>query len=200
MKRHVDVSPELRILRPLLERWMKLCVKYVQNWKEGDCPWWYNERAIVGILAAAAWQVGDHALEEYVTDKSGGKGTIRGRGDLYFQIGGKRFVAEAKYTAINVGPRAKPDPVKTGKQLLEVRKSVLDRVNTEDCTRLGLLFISPYYAKHTVEDEAKVTKDCAEFLRKIEADAAAWDFPPEARTMEWEEEFIYPGFALLVKK
>lgn len=50
----------------------------------GDLGWFYNERANIGFLAAAAWmQPGWVALEEYGQDKRWGAEKRVGRADLY---------------------------------------------------------------------------------------------------------------------
>jgi hypothetical protein len=65
------------LLKPLLESWLRLTEKYAtqhgpkkSNPGSGDASWWYTERASIGILASAAWQIkGWTALEEYSTNK-----------------------------------------------------------------------------------------------------------------------------------
>jgi hypothetical protein len=73
------------------------------RWK--DCAWWANERASIGILAAAVWKCGGVALEEYSTRKTNKKEHRTGRCDLFFAFGKNHFACEVK----QVFPRLKAD-------------------------------------------------------------------------------------------
>lgn len=50
----------------------------------GDLGWFYNERANISFLAAAAWRERDWvAIEEYAVEKTHGREKRKGRADLY---------------------------------------------------------------------------------------------------------------------
>src|SRR5713226_1261165 len=57
-------------LRQVLRKWIFVNKDYVHRWDGIDAPWWYNERASVSALAAAAWLAKGIALEEYTTRKT----------------------------------------------------------------------------------------------------------------------------------
>ena len=53
--------------------WQERVIKYCEDVLD-DSPWAYTERANVGMLAAAAWQLGGVALEEFQHPRSEGAG------------------------------------------------------------------------------------------------------------------------------
>lgn len=96
----------LRSLRPMLKKWTDLNANLARQWllDDGDVPWWYTERTLLGLFSSAVWLSGGVSLEEYsdakrelsargaVTDRS-----YTGRADLYFESPeGARFRVEAK--------------------------------------------------------------------------------------------------------
>src|SRR5689334_19566240 len=83
----------------VFEEWVKINTRLANEWAElGDAPWWYNERASLSLLAGAVWLCGGTAFEEYAADKKhlGKRIRYRGRSDIYFFLGGKHYMAEAK--------------------------------------------------------------------------------------------------------
>ena len=59
-------------LRPLMQCWLERSLEYCKCHGGEDNGWWYNERASLSILAAAAWSLERWcALEEYSTTKQG---------------------------------------------------------------------------------------------------------------------------------
>jgi hypothetical protein len=70
----------------------------MSNWS--DVGWWYNERASISLLAAAAGRAGAIALEEYFTDPAPLKRRPRKykylRQDLCLKVNHSEYVGEAK--------------------------------------------------------------------------------------------------------
>src|SRR4051794_10797989 len=98
------LTPRLPFLRPLLHRWIKLNQELTRRWAhDPDVPWWYNERASVGLFAAAAWLEEGHAFEEYSGSKRKEKGHSAGRFDLEFSVRKHEFRAEAKQCWLRAG-------------------------------------------------------------------------------------------------
>lgn len=58
-----NMDPNHQHWGALLDEWMLTMQKY--HLVSGDLPYWYNERANVGMLSAAAWRCGYVTLEEY---------------------------------------------------------------------------------------------------------------------------------------
>ena len=64
----------------LLEEWILLLKRYCRFMGD-DAPYFYSERANIGVLAAAAWRAGWVALEEFGIRKHTKQ---KGRADLWF--------------------------------------------------------------------------------------------------------------------
>lgn len=80
------VREELVSLRPILKTWTELVLKYSNSFLQGDTCYWFNERANISMLAAAAWKPrgGWLALEEFSTYKHGEDAALKnGRCDLW---------------------------------------------------------------------------------------------------------------------
>ena len=107
--REVWTGKGMTLLRPVLRYWITLMDRIHEDWSrvqtradgrepQRDFPWWYGERAHVGLLAVAAFQAGGLALEEYSEEKhTREEGTWLGRTDLYLQLGPRNWHIEAKY-------------------------------------------------------------------------------------------------------
>jgi hypothetical protein len=84
--------------RRLLRRWGQLLDAYATPEPPArDAAYWYGERALTGLLAAAAWQIPKGwSLEEF----TGRRGSVRrpraGRGDKWLGTGRGRYTLEAK--------------------------------------------------------------------------------------------------------
>jgi hypothetical protein len=202
MKYDIWVSDRLRALKPILQRWVDLNVQYAEdnNWK--DCPWWYNERASVGILAAAIWQRGTHALEEYSTKKVYDEEPYRGRGDLYFRIRSKGFISESKFCFLKLGRVSKSASARISNLLLSARQSVRDVDGTRTFKRLGLTFVALRIPDCEDEDLSHYIQKARAVLDDVDCEAMAWVLPEEGRRL-WsksgEKWYRYPGTALLIR-
>src|SRR5438445_755881 len=90
-------------LNGVLENWILTNTHVANEWSGIDAPWWYNERASLSVLAGAIWRAGGIAFEEYSEEKmyvhrhETGHKSYLGRCDLFFEIGSKEFIAEAKW-------------------------------------------------------------------------------------------------------
>lgn len=84
----------------LLNIWARLMRKYTNLEStdgEKDVPYWYGERALTGLLAAAAWMLpGGWSLEEFTGQRGSGRRVRSGRGDLWIGIGRANYTIEAK--------------------------------------------------------------------------------------------------------
>ena len=88
--RGVQVPAKLRSsLQPVLEEALRLFTAYRRR-EAKDSAHWYNERATLSVLAAAAWKSGGIALEEYSLRKHDGRA---GRADLWVKMPNARTLA-----------------------------------------------------------------------------------------------------------
>lgn len=80
---------------PLLRSWADLMDRYSDaEGPDGDVPYWYGERALTGLLTAAAWRVPNGwSLEEFLGRRDE---DAAGRGDAWLGIGTAEFTIEAK--------------------------------------------------------------------------------------------------------
>jgi hypothetical protein len=191
--------PSLRILNPLLNKWIKTNIELVQYWQD-DLPWWYNERASISVLAGAAWKTGGLAFEEYTADKRTGKKRhpkYSGRIDLYLKVKEEQFIAEAKY----YWSGATFVSATTSEKLREKLKEACDGIRI--CPRagqrkLGILFATPYIA---TSQKARVDELVAEWvaaMTRVESSCSAWVFPKESRYVGGVS--IFPGAAMLIQE
>lgn len=87
-------------LRDVLQKWLDLNERTVQEWEDGDISWRYNERATLGIFAGAIWLKGGFVIEEYSARKSrvddADSSEYFGRPDMWFELDGREYDIEAK--------------------------------------------------------------------------------------------------------
>jgi hypothetical protein len=173
----VVLKSELKGLRPLLLQWIKLIKEYCEANHCTDNPWWYSERANVGLLAGAAWRVRKkwHSLEEFPTDKrrtstgknkkmepdipTGGvekKKNVRGRCDLYVSHASKGFVIEAKQAWQNLSPKAEQNRLVEAMRL--ARNDAGNLHPGEADHRIGAVFVVPFVPTNLLREKRAGTK------------------------------------------
>lgn len=195
--------PELARLSAVLQEWINLTQRYLMHFDHRFGSYYYNERASVGVLAAAAWKAGPQwvALEEFVTDKNGGsEGNYRGRCDLF--IGDDRdfsVAIEAKQHWPQLAPQ---DNAVAALQasLNEANRDARGLAETEALYRLGACFAAPSFATEVDEANEKRLAKWLDEVRELEdVHALAWHFPSSARHLQGTDERYYPGTALLLQ-
>jgi hypothetical protein len=137
-------------LRPILETWFMILENYITRVPK-DLPFWYRERPQIGFLAAAAWQSGYAALEEWGMVKGSQKDKHRGRNDLWIGYpGGQEWFIEAKHDWCDVskGKTNCSDPLE--KTLKSARTSA-KQVNVTGkqclCEKVAAAFVTPFWNK-----------------------------------------------------
>lgn len=96
-----DSFENSKVWRALLREWIELLHSYSTPNGEGerDVPYWYGERSLTGLLAAAAWRLKNGwSLEEFSTLRGQEEEARVGWADLWIGIGGESFTVEAKLT------------------------------------------------------------------------------------------------------
>lgn len=216
---HGTLVGPLGHLKPVLFKWRSLMQKLAAEWApEGDAPWWYRERTLVGFCSASVWKCGGEAIEEYMTDKKSKNKRRRkkraGRGDLMFSVKGKWYVAEAKQSEISLNLSPKELKHKIAHLLRKAREDAVRTPNYGYASRLGMVFLTPYstYTNGAAtESDAPTAKQLREWIGRIkelqasENATIAWTFPSKAWNLKWKDRkedkhYFYPGAALLIKK
>jgi hypothetical protein len=190
-------SGSIRSLRPVLEEWIRLVARYI-NVRPDDNPWWYNERASLSCLAAAAWSNNGIALEEYCTEKGRGAKAWSGRCDLFFQAGNQSFGCEAKQAWCSIGPMARSGIAEADTGLKEACADA-KKLRKDEGRRLGLCFAVPYLPEKYGADTENLLQGWLKELKSLDYSSIAWIFPKNARYHVYERE-VYPGVVLLVKE
>ena len=197
-------------LKPVLEKWCDLNRDFYSEVKD-DCPWWYNERASISILAAAAWQAeGCYALEEFSIRKGRKRAFSErlrerpGRCDLKIWIRPKQeYAFEAKQAWCRLDERIalkrKSDGILTN---LAKAKGDARRLKTRMGRRFGVCFISPRIpAKESDNLGARLDQLLNLLEDKQQHDAIAWFFGDDHSALEDKRTgLLYPGTILLLKE
>jgi len=188
---------------------------------QGDAPYWYNERANISILAAAAWRNGWVALEEFqsgkqVTNQSDDGSEPEeaelphewlGRCDLYLASDSKHELVEAKFNWLSM---KSPQPQKRAEDILDraVADAKATSVANDDYDAVGVAFV-PVYARFPVDLSTAATLAAIEDdiqatisqLSAVGADAVAWCFPKELRLFKSTKTHnAVPGIVMLARK
>jgi hypothetical protein len=190
---------KLRSLRPVLKEWIRInrCYCKRESWK--DCAWWNNERALTGILAAAVWTLGEVSLEEYVTRKTKKGKPKTGRCDLLIDIGGVKFACEVKQKFLKPTNHVNDD-VKSVKHDFDWACNDARAMSPREGRRLGICFVTPRIPRSRIPYDSYLESFLTS-LQKLEFDAIAWWFPPQARELEWpENNRTFPGVIVLIRE
>lgn len=201
-----DAKPDHLHWEPLLHEWMFMMQKYHKVTE--DAPYWYTERANVGLLAAAAWRCGYVALEEYGDTKRRAKADAQsaaadtrdysGRIDLWIGRHGcpEGEIIEAKLAWLT----ALHDIPKTKKELQRGMENAIAAAKESKSGKgatLALTFYVPAVAPGTGDIVAQINK-LVELAKEQKSSVIAWYFPESSRQMYLEEyQTYYPGVLLI---
>lgn len=204
---HVWCSGRLEGWRPILNQWIGLVSKYAGgNWgtEYVRVPYWYTERANVGLLAGAAIREDWLALEEFTHDKVGREGQgKKGRLDLWLRRGESMWAVEAKQCWPAPGGSVRngmKDAVRAAEETLHGYDGA------QPVHKVAVCFAVPQFpvnAKEPLNQRVdrfllRVTRDFPE--GSVEADAVAWTFPEHFRGLiDKDREYFYPGVVLIAK-
>jgi hypothetical protein len=197
-------------LEPMLKKWTELVIQYSKISGGEDACYWYNERANVSVLAAAAWKTGKDewiALEEYSTIKRSSEektsSTSNGRCDLYVANNEKSFAFEMKNAWQNIrSSKSGASYKKASEQFEAAWNDAGSLIKNEADTRLAGCFIVPYWHGKSItiaEEELSKWRDHLKENIKSGADALAWVFPEICKSLTSSNGYIYPGVCLLLK-
>lgn len=152
----LDRTGHLRRLEPLLRSFVETVETYCEQ--TGEPPYWFNERATVSPLSAAAWRIGWVAIEEYVTRKvlalrshADAPTDRHGRCDLFIRSPeGTKFAFEAKQVVGTQEQLADRLVV----SLRAAREDASMLFATEAHARVALAFAVPIFPVHEWESES----------------------------------------------
>lgn len=200
-------NDKLEPLRPVLQAWIDNVIQYVELFDGHDLPYWYNERANVGVLSAAAWKAGFVSLEEFQSNKfaiasapadtscSSAKEsprTKKGRCDLYIADANKEFFIEAKVSYPSIHNLAKCFDAGMAKIAKDKRN-----VGDKDSYHLSALFCAPY-AADVQAPETTIAQHLA-LAQAHPVDAHAWVQPKQAQATPSHNGCFYPLVSLFIK-
>ena len=188
-------------LNKIVNEWQNLMEVLTKEWKRDDIPWWYNERAWVGVVAGAAWRTGAQAFEEYsdtkiVYCKKRKPRKKSGRVDLWLGVGTKEYLIEAKHVEVNADGTKRLTKIKAS--LAAARSAVSCVCAYSNQKRLSMVCITPYLL---AEKKGQVDALLRKLIQETSSERAtvAWVFPKNIRTYPWEDGYIYPGGILILK-
>lgn len=210
--RHKTVRVKHSIGEPVLGRvlreWMTNIDRLTRAWRdERDFPWFYTERALLGVVAASVWTLGGTAFEEYgmykkaPTNKAAKSKWRLGREDIHFSIGRLGFKAEAKHVW---APATRLTSASASRLHDKLQLAVHD---VRQCTpdgqqRLGILFATPMVSKKYRHDlGGRIDEWVERVFEHVSCDAKAAIFPSSVRDYCWwrGSDSAYPGVAIFIK-
>ncbi len=196
MDSHSMTTPQFNYLEGILSNWIENTDKYVDYFGGDDLPYWFNERANVGVLAAAAWQAGFVSLEEHQIEKVSGVGEDKkGRNDLYISSKEEELYIEAKVIFPNIS------------NINRLEKSINTRLKKaiDDTKKLkgnipkaALLFIAPYSRDKKGANQLQID-NFKNLIKGHSSPIKAWAFPEMAQTSSSHDDKYYPGVALIMQ-
>lgn len=184
-------NPRLEFLRPLLERWFDCIDRYNAVRGDNDTPYWYDEKANLGLLSAAAWMAEMVTLQNTQTRKQIEDGERNARADLLIASS----EARAYLQATQRWPRV--NGLNLTQALAEITCDAR-RISYSSDLKLGCLFVAPQKAQHGATPEE--LQDMVDDLQKENTCAVAWYFPYAYRKLHNEAGNYHPGIALLLKE
>lgn len=187
--------------RPLLKKWVSLNKKYCKMLRGTDAPWIYTERALTGLLCAAAWQCNRVSLEEFQHPKGHKNSEKRyGRADLYIK-GDKanEELVEAKFSWLSL-----TSSKNLSRAEITMNKAIKDIKDTlgenADIRGIAVSYFPVYMAASSKKDVSEQIVKCIDELRNDgDYHALAWAFPKEYRTVVGDSGKYCPGVILAAK-
>jgi len=184
-------NPRLEFLRPVLERWFDCIDRYNAVRGDNDTPYWFDEKANLGLLSAAAWMAEMVTLQHTATRKQNEEGERNVSADL--------FIAGAEDRAFIQATQRWPTVKSLNlTQPLQDVTSDAKRISYATDLKLGCLFVAPQKAQQSATPEE--LQDMIDDLQKENTCAVAWYFPYNYRKLRNEAGHYHPGIAVLFKQ
>ncbi|PMU07821.1 MULTISPECIES: hypothetical protein [unclassified Pseudomonas] len=184
-------NPKLEFLRPVLERWFDCIDRYNAVRGDNETPYWFDEKANLSLLSAAAWMAEMVTLQQTPTRKQIEEGERNGRADLFISGSEERAYLQATQR----WPRVNNLNLT---QALQDITSDAKRISYASDLKLGCLFVAPQKAQQSATPEE--LQDMVDDLQKEHTCAVAWYFPYAYRKLRNETGNYHPGIAVLFKE
>ena len=194
----IQLSNKLEPLWKLFREVHNITCHYVEAHNYEDCPYFYNERAIISLMSGAAWRMGFYALEEYSSSKKHEENDYSGRVDLYISSDEKSFVFESKIHWENVSTKYSLDNANKTFQKAVSDTQKIDREEAD--LRVAVLFVIPYYPEHFKNSGIGNVNEYGLLLKNnLKLDGIISIFPDCCRGLNGGNGYYYPGFFMLLK-
>ena len=180
-----------------MEEWLLAVERYCRVTEGEDAPYAYNERANVGLLAAAAWRCGRVALEEFQFEK-GAKYRPKwaGRADLWMASEDTEEFVEAKFCWVSLQKRREIAEV-VGPAMQAAVKDAKASTGGNGAKAIGVGFFPVYLPASRVEAIDDLIQAILDEFKEAPHHAIAWCFPERMREFTPREN-VLPGLIMLV--
>lgn len=180
----------------LLNQWISLTNKYCDAFSGKDAPYYYNERANIGVLSGAAWTIGWLSLEEFQHEKKTREKWL-GRADLYLSSEKDEFYVEAKYRPVSLESRDGIVEITNESIKLAIKDSKATRRTIGGGSVVAAAFIPVYLSVNKLETMDEKVSKAIEKMMSANFHGLAWTFPQEMKKSNIND-YIYPGIFLAV--
>lgn len=198
---HIIPNVNLTYWIDIIEEWSLLIDRYCRT-VEDDAPYWYTERANIGVLAGACWRAGFVALEEFQSEKGYSNRAKRpGRADLWFANGNVNTLVEAKMKrvslkSINMSSTLRPilkDAVNDAKK---------SKGSQKDLDAIGIAFAPVFItSKYEATIDEEISAMVEEMKREFRGSMIFWHFPSASRTLKSStEKYCWPGLFVIAQE
>ena len=154
----------------VLKSWIQCHKKYLSMNNFQDNAYWFNERASISILAAAAWKLYGIALEEYKSKKIKGNNESNGRVDLWLKINEYETLIEAKHRFVKVNSSNLSELQSKIEQGLKKAEDATHASLLDTNTGVAVLFLVPQIPA----SEVKLTKEVLKSFDSCKCDFFAY--------------------------
>ena len=181
----------------LMEEWLLLNERYCRIMGE-DAAFLYNERALIGTVAGAAWRCGRISLEEFQCEKGfSNKKKSNGRADLYIasEFHEEQIEAKYKWVSLNSNDISQACSSVLDKALTDAKKT---KGSTKSLEAIGVAFIPVYLPlKQNLKLEEFIESAIKELSSNPRYHLVAWFFPKQFRSYVSANNNILPGVFML---
>lgn len=184
---------------PIFEEWILSIERYCRIMKGEDAPYWYNERANIGLLAGASWRCGRIALEEFQKDK-GYKNAKKknGRSDLWIASEDHEELIEAKFKWLSLKNK---DPSKLIKKTIDIAVDDTKKARGNDTDTMGIAvgFFPVYIGEKNIGEVDRYISEFIEEVLSADYHAIGWSFPAETRNYLSSKKELLPGVIMIIR-